>query len=63
MATYAQIANDLTAQAARFDRTHEPSVAKSFRRGATAIRELIAKCDELEAAAEAEAQRREDETI
>lgn len=63
MASYAQIANDLAAQADRFDRTHEQSVANSFRRGARAIRELMLMRDELEAAAEAEAQRRERETI
>jgi len=57
MAGFGEIANDLDAQARRFERTHEQGVVRSLRRGAIAIRELMAIVVELEAAAEAETQK------
>lgn len=53
MATHAQIANDLSAQAALLYGTGNDQLAKSMRRGAQAIRDLMQQKAELEAAAEA----------
>lgn len=60
MATHAEIANDLDAQARALEGRHrqgrqtDPEV-RAMRRGAEAIRELLRKVRDLEEAAEAEA--------
>lgn len=59
MASFAEIANDLMAQSARFDRTGNEQLVRSLRRGASAIRELQEMVVTLEAAAQAEADRYE----
>jgi len=59
MATYNEIANDLDAQGTHLQRSQFATQARSFRRGAFAIRELIEKVGVLEAAAEKEARRNE----
>lgn len=48
MASPGQVANDLVAQSALYDRTGNERLVLSLRRGATTIRELAARIKELE---------------
>lgn len=57
MASPAQVANDLEAQAAVMTRQRRPDLAASFLRGAETIRAQMVVVTELEAAAQAEADR------
>lgn len=59
MTTPAQVANDLEAQAARLTGTGNDHLVTSCRRGANTIRTLLETVADLEAAAEAEAQKYE----
>lgn len=47
MATFAEIANDLDARARILDRTHFKDHARSMRRGAEAIRNLLDEVEDL----------------
>ena len=60
MARPAQVANDLFSWSLSLDRTGQDRLVASLSRGAKTIRDLEAKVAELEAAAEAEAQKYED---
>ncbi|MFN3662356.1 MAG: hypothetical protein ACK4TM_06370 [Yoonia sp.] len=59
MATPAQVANDLRAQAKRLHRTGHADLVKSLERGAEIIHRQSQIIAELEAAAQAEADRYE----
>jgi len=57
MAHAAEVANDLEAHARNLDGTGLDYLAKSMRRGAQTIRDMLATQSELEAAAQSEADR------
>lgn len=59
MAHPAEVANDLEAHARNLDGTGFDYLAQSMRRGAQTIRNLLVTTSELEAAAQAEADRYE----
>jgi len=60
MASPAEVANDLAIRSAARNLAHVADTQAAMYRGARTIRELLKKVAELEAAADAEAQRFED---